>query len=357
MPSGYTAPGAIPLPSCGVSNLADAVLDDPTVSEWAVVGSDAGARGDFADPRPVAFDKLGLPGRLHGLVWFERIHVLPRERDLGSVISEQEIEVEVFNAYRARAQELDDIVVTGPDGITVVDHLGLPAHYAATDSQIYTVEVSAEGDPQIDNLITWEFVDLDTSGSNLALVGFRLIPFPFPPNMAHGIDERFGYLTDVIAAGFDGTEQRVQIRAVPVGSISYGVFLSDRREAQMAGAILFGNQARPFGVGRWQFHTELAVAATEDDFNVYCTTDSIPFVAGGLVMLWTSVFGWEVQTIASVESDHLVLTSGLRSSWPARTTAVLPAVVARLSGTEALSWEDLDKVSQRVKFNVEGFEP
>ena len=357
MAVGYTAPGAISLPSGGVSNLADAVLDDPTSEAWAVLGVDAGARGDFADPRPVAFDKLGLPGRLHGLVWFERIHVLPRERDLGSVISEQVIEVEVWNAYRVRAQELDDIVVTGPDGITVVDHLGLPAHYAATDSQIYAVKVSAEGDPQIDNLVTWEFVDLDSSGSNLALVGFRLIPFPFPPNMIHGIEERFGYLTDVMAAGFDGTEQRVQLRVVPVGSISYGVFLSDRREAQMAGAILFGNQSRPFGVGRWQFQTELVIAATEDDLNVYCTTEDIPFVAGGLVMLWTSAFGWEVQTIESVEFDHLVLTSGLRSSWPPRTTAVLPAVVARLSTTEAVSWEDLGKVSQRVTFSVDGFTP
>jgi hypothetical protein len=290
-------------------------------------------------------------------VWFERIHVLPRQRDLGSVISEQEIEVEVWNAHRTRAQELNDIVLTGPAGISVVDHLGLPAHYAATDSQIYTVEVSAEGDPQIDNLVTWEFVDLDTSGSNIALIGFRVILFPFPPNMAHGIEERFGYLTDVIEAGYDGTEQRVQLRAVPIGSISYGLFLGDRREAQMASAILLGNQARPFGVGRWQFRTELAIAAAEDDLNVYCTTDDIPFVAGGLALLWTSAFDWEVQTIASVESDHLVLTSGLRSSWLARTTAVLPAVVGRLSTSEALSWEDLDKVSQRVEFSVDGFNP
>jgi len=342
----------------GVSHLEDAVLDLPSVAEWAIAGLLlVGDRGTLADPRPDAYEKLGIPALAHGLVWFNRIHVLPRERDLGSVVSGQEIEVEVWNAYLERAQILDDIVITGPAGIEVENPGGLPDHYPASESLIYIVKVSAEGDPQIDNLVTWEFEGLPSEGTAIQLSGFRLIPFPFPPNMAHGVEERFGYLTDVIDSAFDGTEQRVQLRDVPVGSISYGLFLSERREAQMAGAILFGNQARPFGVGRWQFQAELAVAATEDDLNVYCTTESTPFVAGGLVMLWTSAFSWEIQTIASVESDHLVLTSGLGSSWPARTTAVLPAVIARLSATEALSWEDLGKVSQRVRFNVEGFEP
>ncbi len=97
--------------------------------------------------------------------------------------------------------------------------------------------------------------------------------------------ETFGYLTDVLTS-FRGMEQRVQLRAVPVGTIAYSVLLDDLRDAQMAGAILFGNQARAFGIGRWQFRVPLAQDAVPDDLEVLCDTADIPFEPGGLVLLW-----------------------------------------------------------------------
>jgi hypothetical protein len=174
--------------------------------------------------------------------------------------------------------------------------------------------------------------------------------------MSSAIEESFGYLTDVLVA-YDGSEQRVQLRAVPVGVVAYSVFLNELRDAQMAGAILFGNQPRAFGVGRWQFQTPLSVSAAEDDTEVYCTTEHIPFIVGGLVMLWTSPYDWEVQTVDSVESDHLVLTSGLQGPWTAPGTVIVPMVVGRLTDDEALSWESLTALSQSLRFSIDGYTP
>jgi hypothetical protein len=337
--TGWNGGSWLSLPEVGVVDLKNASLPDPTDSAFVVGGtSELGVTGDLADPRPDAFDKLGLSGRLFGSLWFDRIHVLPRERDLGSVVSEQEVTVEV-------------------SGIEVDNPAGLPTHFPASESKLYTVRVLAEGDPQIDNIVTWEFDGLDTSGTTFAVVGFRLIPFPFPPNMLTPIKESFGYLTSIIEAAYDGSEQRVQLREVPVGTVGYTVLLYESHEAQMAGAILFGNQPRAFGVGRWQFQTPLAADAAAEDLNVYCTTTDIPFVAGGLVMLWASPFAWEVQTIDSVEVDHLVLMSPLRSAWAEMTTAVLPMLVGRLTEQESLAWESLLVLSQNVIFNIDGFKP
>ena len=357
MATGVPAPSALSLPEIGVQQLQGADLPLPTDPTWtrATLAFVAG-RGALADPRPDAFDKVGLPGRTHDLVFHECIHVIPRRRDLGAVVSEQEIEVEVWNAFLARARILDDITVEGPAGIEVIDHLGLPAHFPASDSQVYTVKAAAEGDPQIDNVVAWVFVGIDESGTGIRILGFRLIPFPFAPNMAQPINETFGYLTDILSA-YTGMEQRIQLRAVPVGTLSYSVFLNEARDAQMAAAVLFGNQPRAFGVGRWQFRTALGVDALMDDLEVYCETSDIPFEAGGLVMLWRDPYNWEIQTIASVEADHLVLTTGLQHSWSVGVTSVVPAFVGRLSADEALTWQSLAAVSQSLTFDVDGFRP
>jgi len=342
----------------GVNLLEDAALPEITSNAWAIatIGGAPASFSTLGDPTPDAYSKTGLRGPVHDLAVLDRIHVFPRARDLGAVISIQEIDVEVWNNYPTRAQTLDEITVSGTSGVTVEDPFGTPTHYPGTRSEIYVVQVDEEGDPSIDNVVAWVFDGIDETGTALRLVGFRLIPFPFPPNMSSPVDESFGYLTDVIVA-YSGMEQRIQLRAVPIGKLSYRVFLNERRDAQMAAAILFGNQARAFGVGRWQFRTSLTSAVALDATEIYCDLEDVPFEAGGLVMLWSSPYVWEVLTIDSIESDHLVTTAGAQRAWDTATTAVVPAVVGRLSQDEALSWEALWRASQAVSFSVDRWRP
>jgi len=354
--TGILALTALALDSIGTADLSEASLPPPTDPSWKIVGAPAfGSSDSLADPRPESGEGTAVQAPAHDLVCHNRIHVVPRRRDLGAVISEQEIEVEVWNANLRAAKTLEDITVEGPAGIEVVDHLGLPSHYPASHSETYVVQVSAEGDPQVDNLVAWVFTGVEED-ADLTVLGFRLIPYPFRPNMVQSIQERIGYLTDIIEA-FNGLEQRRQLRAVPHGSISYTILLTSRRDAQMAAAILFGNQARTFGVGRWQFQTPLTTQATADDTEVYCDTAHIPFQVGGLVMLWRDPYRWEVQTIAAVEADHLVLTTGVRSTWPGDVTMALPVVIGRLASGQPHTHETLGEASQSLVFTIDGFTP
>ena len=101
------------------------------------------------------------------------IHVIPRKKDLGSVGSLQEFSVEVWNAFLGAAQVLDSITVAGAGNVTVVDHLGQPAHFPATASELYTIRVTGEGDPIINSVITWVFVGLPSAGAtDLTVIGF-----------------------------------------------------------------------------------------------------------------------------------------------------------------------------------------
>jgi hypothetical protein len=337
-------------------DLQTAVLDPVSTRPLHVVGMDAGVRGTLADPRPVAMQKDGGVAPVHGLVVLGRVHVIPRRFELGAVVFEQEAEVEVWNASIDRAQILDEITVDGPTGIEVEDPFGLPAHFPASESQVYLVRALADGDALIDNLVTWVFTGLDPLGTNLRVLGFRLIPFPFPPNWAQPVTETFGFMTDIIVS-YRGMEQRIQLRAVPVGTIRYATLLDDLRDAQMANAILFGNQARAFGVGRWQFQTRLLQDADADDHEVFCDTTDIPFEPGGMVLLWSDPYHWEVQTIESVLPDRVVLSFGLIQSWTVGPTIVLPIVIGRLSADEAFTWNGLSIGSTSLTFDIDGYRP
>ena len=357
MASGTSAPGVMSLEEVGTADLDGVSLPDPTDPAWTLAGLLSELTfGTLADPRPHAFAMVAIRPRSYDSVFLDHIHIIPRERDLGAVVSEQEILIEVFNAYMQRSQIMDEITVTGPQGIEVDDDLGQPAHFAASNSHLYTVVVSAEGDPQIDNLVTWIFLGIDPLGTGLALVGFRMIPFPFQPNMGQEVLESFGYLTDIIES-HTGMEQRIQLRELPVGTITYNALLTASRDAQMAQAILFGNQARTFGVGRWQFRGPLAEDVELDDVQIFCETDDVPFEVGGLFMLWRDPYTWEVHTIEAVESDHIVSTTGMRSAWSSVITTVVPMVIGRLSPDEASSWESLQVLSQTPRFLIEGFRP
>jgi hypothetical protein len=338
------------------SNLASAVLDPVTTRPLHLVGMNCGVFSVLADPRPAAMQKTGGTAPAHGLAVLGRIHVIPRRYDLGAVVSEQEAEVEVWNADLQHAKIVQQITVQGPDGIEVVDHLGLPGHFPASCSEGYLVKALADGDPLLDNLITWVFEGVDPLGTNLKILGFRLIPFPFAPNWGQPVVETFGFMTDILVS-YRGMEQRIQLRDIPVGTIRYSTLLDNLRDAQMAGAILYGNQSRSFGVGRWQFQNQLMQNATAGDHEVVCDTSDIPYEPGSMVLLWADPYRWEVQTVESILSDRLVLNFGLQKNWTAGETAVLPLVVGRLSSDEAFTWESLTVGSTALTFDIEGFRP
>lgn len=351
---------AIPAPMVLVSgisfsaDLSAAAVDPISARPLHVVGMNSGARLALADPRPMAFQRDGGIAPIHGLAVLGRVHVIPRRFDLGAVVSEQEAEVEVWNADVERGHTLQAITVAGPAGIAVINDLGQPTQFPASASRVYLVKVLSDGDALIDNLVTWVFAGLDPRGTNLRLLGFRLIPFPFPPNWAQPVTETLGFMTDIIVS-YRGMEQRVQLRAVPVGTIRYATLLDDLRDAQMAGAILFGNQARAFGVGRWQFQTKLLQSASAGDHDVFCDTSGIPFEPGGMVLLWTDPYRWEVQTVESVLQGRVVLDFGLIRSWTAGVTLVLPLVVGRLSSDEGFTWQTLAVGSTSLTFDIDGF--
>jgi hypothetical protein len=351
------------LESAGSVNLADAVIALPSVLAFTVVpGAVGSTEGPFPDPRPVGGAEAAARSYAHDQAVFDRIHVIPRRKDLGAVLTDQEITVEVWNAFMSRAKLLTDLTIEGPAGIEVDNPLGLPTHFPASESLLYTVRVLEEGDPLIDNLVTWVFVGIPITGTNLTLTGFRLLPFAFEPDFGgaagggEGIEQQYGYLTNIIAA-YDGEEQRVQLRAVPVGTMALSAIFIAPQEAQEANAMLYGSQARPFGVPLWQWRTPLLSPVVIDDTTIAADTQYIPFQVNGLVFLWKDSRTWEAQRIASVAPGLITTTLPLRKNWAVPGTWIMPMLFGRLSPDEAFTWHSRDIGGVRLVFRIEGYTP
>lgn len=350
MAVGVLIPGPAPLPS-----ILDAELPSPLDEAlYTAGGLDVGSYSALATPTPAAMTRGGLDVPMAGLAVLDRIHVIPRQADLGAIVSEQVLEVETWNAHRNRTRILDEITIDGPPGVELVDG-GQSSHFPPTQSTIYQVRVLTEGDATISNTVTWVFLGVDPDGTNLRVLGVRMVPWAYEPNWGEPVVETYGYLTDLLTA-HSGMEQRIQLRAVPVGSIGYSTLLTTLQEVQAANAILFGNQTRPFGVARWQYRVPLTTATVIGATEVPCDTANIPFEAGGLVLLWRDPSTWEVQTISAVLADRLVLSLELRVAWPAG-TAVLPMVIGRLAPEASITWESLAIGSTSLTFAIDGFRP
>ncbi len=299
---------------------------------------------------------LGLLSFSHGHAVFEKIHVIPRTKDLGAVGTLQEFSVEVWNAYRYVAQSLQSITAAGAGNVTVLNPLGFPTHFPATASRLFTIQVPGEGDPVINALVTFIFVGIPSAGAtDVTVLGFRMIALSFDPNRATDVVESFGYVTDVLEA-FDGTEQRVQLRASPLGTIAFSLLLEDLRDVQEMGAILYGNQARAFGVPRWPFLTLLTAPALTGQLELLCDTTHLPFEVGGLCLVRSGPRTMEAHTIEAVAADRITLAFPLVADW-AIGAQVLPLVIGRLSTEEVFAWESLSIGALDLRFSIDRFTP
>jgi hypothetical protein len=170
-----------------------------------------------------------------------------------------------------------------------------------------------------------------------------LLPFPFEPDLSQPIVETFGYLTDVMVSE-NGTEQRVQLRVIPVGSINARILGIQPAHAQLLNALLHGHLTGPFAIGRWQFATPLIDDAEQGDTAIHCNTEQIPFEVHGLVLIWSDPLHYELRVVSYLEAELIQLDAGIvedeeitgvqqGSSYPLLHSGVMDVSVTGPSGT------------------------
>lgn len=279
--------------------------------------------------------------------YYDRIHITPASIDLGNVISQKIIQVEVWNAYFV-ANLLSSIDTNADTGISFTGPVDPPTSFNALEPRIYTLAVDVTGPPIINTTYTLNFA---AESPQLVVVGRRVILLFAGINWDNGVLERYSFLTDIITS-WDGSEQRVKLRATPRREIEAHLQVFGLDFVRKLQSTLFGWQSRSYLIPYWPDYYVLSAELPAGSTVIpnIPTLDS-EFISGGVALLFNAVDDNESVQIQIVDANQLWLDLPTQRAWPAG-TRVYPAKFARIAAKQTVTRPTRHMLDMQARFIV-----
>ncbi|SFB48381.1 hypothetical protein [Azotobacter beijerinckii] len=278
--------------------------------------------------------------------WYNRIHISPRQLDLGNVVSTQTTAVQLWNAYLA-PQALMGIDGLG-EGIELSGQPAPPLLFPALKELTWQVGVTPDGPSVLDTTLAWTFDNGDEA--HLRITANRIVAWSFAPDWADGVLERLTWATDILQSE-SGVEQRRAIRLAPRREFE-APMLVEGRERQLLDLALFGWGSRVWAVPVWPdiqlLEQPVALGATRID----CATAGLDFAVGRLALLrGESAFVSEAVEVAAIDAGGIDLARPTQQAWPAG-ARLYPARSAQLLEQPSLTRLTDTAQSAQVRFRL-----
>lgn len=278
--------------------------------------------------------------------FYHRIHISPRQLDLGNVVSIQTTPVQLWNAHLT-PRALSAIEGTD-EGILVAGQPSPPMVFPALKELTWDVSVTPEGQPVLDTVVEWLFDNAEAPG--ISITANRIIAWTFVPDWADGIRERLTASTDILQSE-SAVSQRRQLRLAPRREFSGPVY-AEGRERQLLDLSLFGWSDRIWSMPIWPDIQLLDVSLAADADFIPCATQYLDFRDGGLAMLrGEDAFTSETVEILEVLSNGLQLKRNTQQTWPAG-SRLYPARASQLLEEPSLSKLTDQLIEADVQFLV-----
>lgn len=243
--------------------------------------------------------------------FYHRVHINPKQIDLGNVVSVQVTPIWVWNAFlEPRTLQAID----GTDaGLQVNGQAAPPLLFAGLQERIWQLSVTPDGQPVLDTEVSWSFDD--GSAPAVRVTANRIIAWSFAPDWGDSITERLTAQTDILQSD-SGVEQRRALRLAPRREFEAQMYAEDR-ERQLLDLSLFGWSGRIWALPIWPDIQLLAQPVLAGSDRIACSTAYLDFVAGGLAMLrGESAFEYEVVQIEGIDAGGLDLVREVQREWP-----------------------------------------
>jgi len=126
--------------------------------------------------------------------------------------------------------------------------------------------------------------------------------------------------------------------------------------------FLWGSQDQAVVIPIWTDATRLGTAATSGSSSITVSTANLDYdastpVSNYYVILWASESSYEVVKVSAVSSGALTLAENLVSTWPAGSTIVAPAKLARISQQVSGNQIAHDLRPYKILFDVDESSP
>jgi len=168
---------------------------------------------------------------------YKRIIVIPHTVNLGSISTDQTFKVQVWNANKS-AVKLLSVSVVGGEGIELVGPTS--GTFNALALKKWTVKVGMQGTPEIDCVVTFNF--LGKNPVTLRITGSRSTDWSFMPDWSEDVTENLEWLTRVHQS-VTAAEQRIARRLSPRRTFEFKVSFSEV-ERQLFESALYGYGSR-----------------------------------------------------------------------------------------------------------------
>ena len=272
--------------------------------------------------------------------WFERVHILPKDKvNFGNIITTVEEVYEIYSAFR-ESQETENAIINNalpgvdmPDNTPPVDFPRLtslldPSTTGQTTGALGTMVKSkiralTNGLPTFDADVIFQFLP-PANDVVLLVAGQRIVLIPHEYEAEPR--ETLAFMTNVIPS-VDGHEQRIATRKQPRQNFRVEYKLDDV-ERQRIHALLFDWMANTFGLPLWHERLLLTASASvgATQFQV-SGADDVDLRVGSFVAVITDSITFDVLKVNAATDVLITVDSSAVNAYPVG-TAIMPVRTA-----------------------------
>lgn len=265
--------------------------------------------------------------------FYDRIHVIEGEYNLGNVLANRAITWDIWNAWRHESKTMTSFVPVSTVGLEISSGELPPPDlvFARLQIRTYICDISTEGPPQI--AAVYNFIFDNGEEPTVIITGKRLSLFPFHHNWEHQLIESLEWKTDVIEAD-DGTEQRIGVRDYPRMTIKQQTMVHRDGYRQLQ-AFIKGGYDLPYAIPIWQDQSYLKASASAGAMFLEVEGANRRFRSGGTAAIMHDHDNYEVVTVVDVTGDILTLLSETLRTW-SRWSPVFPVELASLQDVQPI---------------------
>lgn len=270
-----------------------------------------------------------------GDIFYNRILIEPAAIDFGSIVSDQEADIEIFNGYLV-SSTLSDLVETNFDSGLTLTAESTPVAYLPLEEKTYTVKATLNGPPQTDAILTFDWLS-PIPDISIPITGSRIVLLPV--TYRDKVKETLMFKTDVMNS-YNGTEQRVMIRQNPRHRLAIRAYLNKDDRFRVEN-LIYGWRGRIWAIPMWP-EARYGSPITEGDLTVYVDTTYADFRVDGLAVVYEHSRKFDVFQIASKTGTSLTLDRGVNDDYdnpivmPIRSARMVKDPVRKTTGYDAI---------------------
>jgi len=289
------------------------------------------------------FGPIGFPGNNFSGQWatsfsdvfYNRILIEPTSVDFGSIVSDQQVNINVFNAYLVNST-LSNLIETDFDAGLSLQGDATPDVYLPLEEKVYTLTATLNGPPQTDASLTFDWLT-PIPDLTIPITGSRIVLLPV--TYRDKVKETMLFKTGVMNS-YNGTEQRYKIRINPRHRLAIRAYLSKDDRFRVEN-LIYGWRNRIWAIPMWP-ESRVASPITKDDMTIFLDTTYADFRVGSLAVAWENSRKFDVFQILSKTDTSITLPRGVNDDFsnpivmPVRSARMVKDPVRRTTGYDGV---------------------